>query len=126
MDFAFYVIKLFGSYFLLLAILFTFLHKKTTEAMSSILKDESLVRALGLINIFFGLALILCCLNIATDERLIVQIISLLLIASGIARLVFYTKFKNFVTKVITKKNRIIYLVGLWLISLVFLGISFR
>lgn len=126
MDFALYIIKLFGSYFLLLAILFTFLHKKTADAMSSILKDESLVRALGLLNLFFGLALILCFLTVATDERLIVQILSILLIISGIARLIFYTKFKNFVAKVITKKNRIIYLVALWLVSLIFLGISFR
>lgn len=126
MDFALYIIKLFGSYFLFLAIMFTFFNKKTVESVSSIMKDEALVRALGLLNLFLGLALIICFLTVATDERLIVQIISILLIISGIARFAFYTKFKNFVGKMFNKKNQIIYLVALWFISLIFLGISFR
>lgn len=124
MDCSVYLIKLFGSYFLLIALFFSFLYKKMAEAVQSILKDEALTRALGLLNIFFGLALFIPYMEVYQDMRIALQVIALLMIATGTARLLFYTKYKSFITKTFTKKTRIFYLIVLYVVALLFLALS--
>jgi hypothetical protein len=94
------------------------------EAVQSILKDEALTRALGLLNIFFGLALFIPYMEVYQDMRIALQVIALLMIATGTARLLFYTKYKSFITKTFTKKTRIFYLIVLYVVALLFLALS--
>lgn len=118
MDVSVYLIKLFGSYFFLLALFFTVAYKRMVEAVNSIVKDESLVRALGIINVFSGLALLLAYFNEYNDYRIILQIIAVLMLISGVMRVLFYSGLKSFVTKHITKKRKYYFIAFLYLVSL--------
>ena len=118
MDTTLYLIKLFGVYFLSVAILFTAFPKKMTDVFSSIVKDDALIRTTGLIHLFSGWALLLAFFGGMDNGSIILQVIGALMLISGFFRTIHTAHLRAFVIGMFTKKFRIFYLVALWLIGL--------
>jgi uncharacterized protein YhhL (DUF1145 family) len=123
MEFSAYLLQLFASYLFVIAFFFTVAYKRMAESMTSLLKDEALVRGSGLLRIFFGLALILAYMQIYDDYHIAIQVMAIFMLVTGTLRTLFYSKYKSMITKYITKKHRI-FLIGLmYLISILFFGL---
>jgi hypothetical protein len=118
METTLYLIKLFGVYFLSIALLFTIFPIKMKEAISSILKDEALIRTTGLVHLFSGWAIILAFFGAQDTASLILQVLGALMLISGFFRLIHTTRIKAMVTSLAQKKFRIFYLIALWLVGL--------
>ncbi len=121
-----YLLQVFGIYFLLNAIFFTFFHKRMMESISSIVKEDALLRMSGFFSILGGLAILLAYKQIRYDLTIVVQLIGLFLLISGLMRVLFYTRAKSFITKILGKKYHVFYVVFLWIIALLLIALSCR
>ena len=122
MDFSNFLFQWFGWYFLVLAFLFSIFHRKVQDALKVLSSNEAVLRLLGLMNIFFGIALAVGYLNFHLDKRVILQIIAILMIASGVFRFIFFKQAQYVMQLIIQKKYRpiilfVLYFFGFYLIS---------
>ena len=119
-----YLLQLFGAYFILNAIFFTFFQKRMMESISSIVKEDALLRMSGFFSIFGGLAVLLAFMQVRHDLTIAAQLIGLFLLISGIMRVLFYNRAKSVITKILGKKYHVFYVVFLWIVGLLLVAFS--
>jgi hypothetical protein len=118
MDASFYLVKVFGAYFILIALLFTLFPKRTKEAVASIFKEMALIRILGLFHLFASAPILLAYYGQTEVSAIIMQVIGALLLFSGVTRFVFTAEVKEMTARLAVKKYEIFYLIALWLFGL--------